>query len=115
MGFTALKTKIATLKAPYDNDYLNKNFNLNMLAPSSNKEDIFKNHMKKMILSTFGNEITYKNLDLYIVNGFYQPFFVQVFFVLPSALAILTLNFKEVKKMKQRTMKGGTKIGLLQD
>ena len=33
MGFTALKTGIARLNCPYDNDYLNKNFTLNMLTP----------------------------------------------------------------------------------
>ena len=26
LGFTALKTRIATLNCPYDNDYLNANF-----------------------------------------------------------------------------------------
>lgn len=64
MGFTALKTGIATLEAPYDNEYLNKNFNLNMLKPARNKESIYKTYMKKMILSTFGDEITYKNIGL---------------------------------------------------
>ena len=47
MGFTALKTGIANLNAPYNNDYLNKNFNLNMLAPNSNKLDLFKNYMRE--------------------------------------------------------------------
>ena len=61
MGFTALKTNIAVLNAPYDNDYLNKNFNLNMLSPIDSKETIYKTYTKKMILSTLGNEITYKN------------------------------------------------------
>jgi hypothetical protein len=64
MGFTALKTRIATLNAPYDNDYLNKNFNLNMLSPIDEKSSIYKAYMKKMILSTFGNEITYKNIGI---------------------------------------------------
>lgn len=47
MGFTALKTGIATLNCPYDNDYLNTNFNLNMLVPISGKEDVYKGYMKK--------------------------------------------------------------------
>ncbi len=37
MGFTALKTGIAHLTRPYNNDYLNENFNLNMLEPTSRK------------------------------------------------------------------------------
>lgn len=72
MGFTALKTKIATLNAPYDNDYLNKNFNLNMLSPVEDKQSIFKAYMKKMILSSFGNEITYKDLGLTLMAPDYE-------------------------------------------
>ena len=72
MGFTALKTRIATLNAPYDNDYLNKNFNLNMLTPADDKASIFKAYMKKMILSTFGNEITYKDLGLTLMAPDYE-------------------------------------------
>ena len=72
MGFTALKTRIATLKAPYDNDYLNENFNLNMLTPIEDKANIYKTYMKKMILSSFGNEITYKNLGLTLIAPDYE-------------------------------------------
>ena len=72
MGFTALKTRIATLNAPYDNDYLNKNFNLNMLTPTDDKQSIFKAYMKKMILSSFGNEITYKDLGLTLMAPDYE-------------------------------------------
>lgn len=67
MGFTALKTGIATLKGPYDNDYLNTHFNLNMLIPTSGNEDVYKGYMKKMILDTSG-EITYKNCGITVVS-----------------------------------------------
>lgn len=63
MGFTALKTGIANLAYPYDNNYLNKNFNLNMLQPTSGKEKIYKAYMSKMILNDSSN-ITYKNIGL---------------------------------------------------
>ena len=72
MGFTALKTGIATLSAPYDNDYLNKNFNLNMLSPVEDKLSIYKTYMKKMILSSIGNDITYKNLGLTLMAPDYE-------------------------------------------
>lgn len=62
MGFTALKTKIAYLNKPYNNEYLNENFNLNMLSPVPGKETIFKSYVKKMILSSAGGEIIYKDL-----------------------------------------------------
>lgn len=67
MGFTALKTGIATLTKPYDNEYLNSNFNLNMLTPTSGNEDVYKGYMKKMILDST-SEITYKNCGLTVMS-----------------------------------------------
>jgi len=49
MGYTALKTGIATLNCPYDNEYLNKHFRLTMLTPVPGKENVYKAYMKKMI------------------------------------------------------------------
>lgn len=68
LGFTALKTRIAYLNAPYDNEYLNKNFNLNMLSPMTGKEDLFKAYFKKLILGTSGNDIVFKDLGLTIMS-----------------------------------------------
>ncbi len=67
MGFTALKTGIATLKGPYDNEYLNIHFNLNMLVPTSGNEDVYKGYMKKMILDA-STEITYKNCGITVLS-----------------------------------------------
>lgn len=67
LGFTALKTGIAYLNKPYDNDYLNSNFNLNMLKPADGKETIFQTFMKKMILSTMP-EYTYKNCGITVMS-----------------------------------------------
>ncbi len=64
MGFTALKTGIATLSCPYTNDYLNANFNLNMLTPVSTKINVYNTYMKKMIISGTGGNYTYRNLGL---------------------------------------------------
>lgn len=47
MGFTALKTGIATLDSPYSNDYINENFSLNMLIPKENKIKLYDAYMKK--------------------------------------------------------------------
>ena len=63
MGFTALKTGIATLNCPYDNDYINKNFSLNMLTPNPNKEKLYKAYMHKLLYNESG-ELVYKNLGL---------------------------------------------------
>ncbi len=67
LGFTALKTKIASLSKPYSNEYLNENFNLNMLTPTFGKETIFKTFMKKMILSD-SPEIIYRNIGLTYIS-----------------------------------------------
>ena len=69
MGYTALKTKIAYLNKPYDNEYLNKNFNLNMLTPAEGKEKVYKAYMSKMI-STIENDgtIIYKNFGITVVT-----------------------------------------------
>lgn len=72
MGYTALKTRIATLEAPYDNDYLNKNFNLNMLQPVEGKETIFKNYLKKMMLGTVDGKNVYKNIGLTLMAPDYE-------------------------------------------
>ncbi len=63
MGFTALKTGIATLHCPYDNDYINKNFSLAMLQPNPTKEKLYKAYMNKLIYSSSG-EYVYKDLGL---------------------------------------------------
>lgn len=67
MGFTALKTKIAVLNKPYDNEYLNNNFSLDMLSPAYGKETVYKAYVKKMILSDSG-EIVYRNLGLTVMS-----------------------------------------------
>jgi len=72
MGYTALKTKIATLNKPYSNDYLNKNFNLNMISPTYGKEVIFKTYMKKMLLDSSGDSYIYRNIGLTVMSSDYE-------------------------------------------
>ena len=67
LGATALKTGIASLNNPDDKEYLNANFNLNMLIPADGKEDIYKTFMKKIILSDLP-EITYKNCGITVLS-----------------------------------------------
>ena len=64
MGYTALKTGIAVLNKPYDNDYLNENFSLDMITPAVGKEAVYKAYMKKITLATLGNDFIYKNLGI---------------------------------------------------
>lgn len=64
LGIAALKTGIATLDVPYDNEYLNKHFNLNMLTPVESKLDLYNKYLGKMIISSSGGKYIYRNLGL---------------------------------------------------
>lgn len=64
MGYTALRTGLATLNCPYSNEYLNNNFNLNMLIPNQAKEKLYKAFMSKLILSNNNGEYLYKNIGM---------------------------------------------------
>ena len=72
MGFTALKTGIAYLKKPYNNDYLNENFKLEMLSPAEGKEDVYNAYMKKMILGKCNGENVYKNVGMEVMSPDYE-------------------------------------------
>ncbi len=63
LAFTALKTGIATLNAPYDNDYLNHNFSLNMLVPVESKRNIFNTYFKKLVYAD-GSKPVFRNLGI---------------------------------------------------
>ncbi len=68
LGFTALKTRIAYINAPYDNEYMNKNFSLTMLSPTTGKESVFNAYLKKMILSDSSSNHIYKDLGLTLMS-----------------------------------------------
>ncbi len=72
MGFTALKTGIASLNCPYTNDYVNTNFDLNMLTPTEEKESLFKTYMNKMILGSSNGKTVYRTLGLTSVSPDYE-------------------------------------------
>lgn len=71
LGYTALKTGLATLTYPYDNKYLNDNFNLNMLTPNPGKDKLFKAYLKKMI-SYDGTQIVYRDLGFTSISPDYE-------------------------------------------
>lgn len=64
LAFAALKTGIATLNAPYNNDYINSHFSLNMIEPRVNKEDVFKSYFKKLISAEAYSKMFYKDLGI---------------------------------------------------
>lgn len=65
MGYNALKSGLAVLDCPYDKNYLNKNFRLDMIKPVSGREKAYKAYMKKLIYGTMPDgSIVCKNLGL---------------------------------------------------
>ena len=64
MAFAALRTGLATLNAPYDNDYINSHFRLNMLSPVESRLNLYKSYMKKLIYFESGSNITYRDLGI---------------------------------------------------
>ncbi len=64
LGFTALKTNIATLNSPYSNEYINENFTLNMLTPVIGREKVFKTYFSKLLYQYNGEKSIYKNLGI---------------------------------------------------
>ncbi len=71
MGFTALRTGLATINCPYTNDYINENFTLNMLEPVSGKEKLYKAYLNKLIYCD-GPKITYKDLGITFMSPDYE-------------------------------------------
>lgn len=72
LAFVSLKTGIANLKCPYDNDYINQNFSLNMIEPNKSKLKVFKSYMKKMIYDNSGEKIVWRNLGLTYISPDYE-------------------------------------------
>ena len=64
MGYTALRTGLTSLNRPYSNDYLNKNFSLNMLVPVQGKEKLYKAYISKLVYYKDDSNIVYRNLGL---------------------------------------------------
>ena len=69
LGYSALKQGLAVLNCPYDKDYLNSHFNLNLLVPSKGNEKEYISHMGKMVYHVNSDgTIIYRNLGLTYVS-----------------------------------------------
>lgn len=71
VGFTALKTGLATINCPYTNEYINQNFTLNMLEPISGKEKLFKAYLNKLIYAE-SPKIIYRDLGITFLSPDYE-------------------------------------------
>jgi len=65
IGYNALKSGLAVLDCPYDKNYLNAHFRLDMIKPMEGKEKAYKSYMKKLIYGTLPDgTIVYKNMGI---------------------------------------------------
>ena len=72
LAFAALRAGIATLNAPYDNNYINSNFSLNMLVPVDSKAKLFKAYFNKMILAETSSKIIFRDLGITYMSPDYE-------------------------------------------
>ena len=102
MAFASLRTGLATLDAPYDNDYINSHFTLNMLKPVPSRAKLYKSYMKNLIYVDSGSNLVYRDLGItYMapdvetidkVRGVAKNFGIPVNIIDPDYSASLGLN-----------------------
>lgn len=71
IGYSMLKHGIAYMNGPFNNEYINKNFSLNMLGARRGKEEEFFANVKPLIQyqDNATGEIVYRNLGITIVEN----------------------------------------------
>ena len=71
IGYSILKRGISYMPGPFDNEYVNRNFNLNMLKPKRGKEEEFMDAVSPMVqyMDNSTGEITYRNVGITIVEN----------------------------------------------
>ena len=72
LAFVSLKAGLSNLTCPYDNDYINNNFNLNMIQPKESKIRVFQSYMKKMIYNVSSSGVVYRNLGITYISPDYE-------------------------------------------
>jgi len=71
IGYSMLKKGIAYMNGPYDNRYINRNFNLNLLKPKTGMQDAFDNEVAPLVQykDNATGEVTYRNLGITVVEN----------------------------------------------
>ena len=101
-GFAALKSGIASINAPYDNDYINDNFSLSMIKENPNKSSTYKSCMNKMIRGEQDGKTIFKDIGVTYISPDYESvsrvlnvaknYHVKVNLVDPSSAESVGLN-----------------------
>ncbi len=71
LGYSLLKRGIAYMPGPFNNEYVNKNFKLNMLKPKRGKEEEFLSEVKPLVqyIDNSTGEIIYRDIGITIVEN----------------------------------------------
>ncbi len=71
LGYSLLKKGISYISGPYDNKYVNKNFDLSFLKPKRGMEEQFIMQVKNMIQYTDNatGDVVYKNLGITVLEN----------------------------------------------
>ncbi len=71
IGYSMLKRGIAYMNGPFDNRYINRNFDLNLLKPKTGMEDAFEAEVKPLVQykDNATGKTTYRNLGITIVEN----------------------------------------------
>ena len=71
IGYSMLKRGIAYMNGPYDNRYINRNFNLSLLKPKTGMEEQFENEVEPLVQykDNATGATTYRNLGITIVEN----------------------------------------------
>ena len=71
LGYSLLKKGVAYMKGPINNEYANRNFSLNMIAPKRGMEEEFMNEVKPMVqyIDNSNGNITYRDIGVTIVEN----------------------------------------------
>ena len=71
LGYSLLKRGVAYMKGPINNEYANRNFSLNMIAPKRGMEEEFLTQVKPMVqyIDNTNGKITYRDIGVTIVEN----------------------------------------------
>lgn len=71
LGYSLLKRGVAYMKGPINNEYVNRNFSLDMLIPKRGMEEQFMTEVKPMVqyIDNSNGKITYRNIGVTVVEN----------------------------------------------
>ncbi|MDD3303713.1 MAG: TraM recognition domain-containing protein [Clostridia bacterium] len=71
IGYSMLKSGVAYMNGPFNNEFVNQNFSLTYLRPRRGREEEFMNNVKPIVqyIDNSNGQISYKNLGITIIEN----------------------------------------------